>query len=94
MTLEEALAAWSREGDARGVKAAEAERADVLARFPRESWPDMPVERYALGIGVDRLRGEGRRPVDGLYVTSASAGMKSATYVTPTYVRISADAAR
>jgi 5-methylcytosine-specific restriction protein B len=49
MTLEEALAAWSREGDAKGVKAAEAERADVLARFPRESWPDMPVERYALG---------------------------------------------
>jgi len=49
MTLEEALASWSREGDAKGVKAAEAERADVLARFPRESWPNMPVERYALG---------------------------------------------
>jgi 5-methylcytosine-specific restriction protein B len=48
-TLEEALAAWSRSGDAKGVKAAEAQRADVLARFPRESWPNMSVERYALG---------------------------------------------
>ncbi len=48
-SLEEALAAWSREADADALRAAEAERADVVARFPRESWPDLAVERYALG---------------------------------------------
>ena len=48
-SLEEALAAWSRDADVDAIKAAETERADVLARFPRESWPSMLVEQYALG---------------------------------------------
>ena len=48
-SLEEALAVWSRDADADSIKAAQAERTDVVARFPRKSWPDMLVEQYALG---------------------------------------------
>ena len=31
-----------------------AEREDVVARFPVNAWPDMPLERYALGVGDPR----------------------------------------
>ena len=33
------------------LAAAEAERAEILKRFPRDAWPTLPLERYALGQG-------------------------------------------
>src|SRR5687767_5842874 len=31
------------------LKAAEVQRAEIIRRFPKDAWPDLPVERYALG---------------------------------------------
>ena len=50
--MAEALAAWDRQARAADVATAEAERAKVLDRFPLESWPTLPLERYALGTPV------------------------------------------
>ena len=47
--LAEALAAWDREAHAADLAAAETQRAEVLERFPLAAWPDLPLERYALG---------------------------------------------
>lgn len=41
----DSLAPWLAEGDA--------ERKTILARFPREAWPSLPLEMYALGLGGD-----------------------------------------
>ncbi|TMD58980.1 MAG: hypothetical protein E6I91_21130, partial [Chloroflexi bacterium] len=34
------------------IQMAEEERNQVIARFPLEDWPALPLERYALGLGV------------------------------------------
>lgn len=38
-----------RHEDAERAKLAEAERAEILARFPISAWPQMTLEQYALG---------------------------------------------
>lgn len=48
-TLAEALSTYDREGDHDFITAAEAERQKILALFPMDSWPALPLERYALG---------------------------------------------
>lgn len=35
------------------LEAAKIERAEVVRDFPRELWPELPLERYALGLGGD-----------------------------------------
>lgn len=57
-TLEQALAAWHPADHTADLEAAEAERADFLARFPRTAWAEMPLKDYALGTGDDSV---GRR---------------------------------
>jgi 5-methylcytosine-specific restriction protein B len=47
--IAQALEAYDGEAEAAGVEAAEVQRAEVLERFPRSSWPELPLERYALG---------------------------------------------
>jgi 5-methylcytosine-specific restriction protein B len=49
LALEEAIGKWDRAEGARVTKLAEAERAEVLKRFPLVDWPTMPLERYAVG---------------------------------------------
>ncbi len=47
--IEQALEGYDAEAQAGGVEAAAAQRAEMLERFPRSGWPEMPLERYALG---------------------------------------------
>jgi len=49
--LEQALAAFDRQSARAGADAAEHERERVEAMFPRDGWPTLPLERYALGTG-------------------------------------------
>ncbi len=49
--ISEALAKYDRAAEAFAVQAAEKERQEVISRFPIESWPTLPLERYALGQG-------------------------------------------
>ena len=49
LPFEEAIAAFDRASLRADVEAAERERLEVVTRFPLDSWPDMPLERYALG---------------------------------------------
>lgn len=48
-TLASALAGWDREAVATRLADARAQREALVATFPQESWPEMPLERYALG---------------------------------------------
>jgi 5-methylcytosine-specific restriction protein B len=48
-TLEDALAAWDRSKVADAVAEAESLRLQAVERFPIQAWPEMPLERYALG---------------------------------------------
>ncbi len=50
--IEVALQKFDRVRLAEDLQKAEEERTQVVARFPLEDWPTMPLERYALGIGV------------------------------------------
>jgi 5-methylcytosine-specific restriction enzyme B len=45
----DALAAFNRSIISQQVQAAERERVEVVRRFPLEEWPQLPLERYALG---------------------------------------------
>lgn len=47
--IERALAKYDRGSLAAHLAEAQQERQQILARFPLESWPQMPLERYALG---------------------------------------------
>jgi 5-methylcytosine-specific restriction enzyme B len=47
--LDEALARFGRSEVSEQIARAEEERAKVLAAFPVEAWPELPLERYALG---------------------------------------------
>lgn len=47
--LAEAVARYGKPDSAEQASRAAEERADVLARFPLASWPELPLERYALG---------------------------------------------
>jgi len=47
-----ALQKFDRSSLAEDVQKAEEERKQVIARFHLEDWPTMPLERYALGLGV------------------------------------------
>ena len=49
LSLEEAIAAADRDLLRITADAAERERLEILARFPIDAWPAMPVEQYALG---------------------------------------------
>ncbi|MDP1571931.1 MAG: AAA family ATPase [Vicinamibacterales bacterium] len=48
-TLEQAIQSFDRSAVAPVEAAAEKARAEILSRFPMEAWPDLPLERYALG---------------------------------------------
>ena len=48
-SLDAAFAARSRPELAEDVKLAEEERSEVLRRFPRDRWPGMTLEEYAIG---------------------------------------------
>jgi len=47
-----ALQKFDRSSIEENIQKAEEERKQVIARFPLEDWSTMPLERYALGIGV------------------------------------------
>jgi 5-methylcytosine-specific restriction protein B len=47
--LEDAVAAFDREAARLAADEAEALRRSIVARFPIEQWPALPLERYALG---------------------------------------------
>ncbi len=48
-SAEDALKAYPREAAKESLQKAEQQRQEFLERFPLESWPSMPLERYALG---------------------------------------------
>lgn len=48
--LEAAVAAWSREDAAEKVQKAIEQREQFVSLFPADVWPDLPLERYALGL--------------------------------------------
>jgi 5-methylcytosine-specific restriction protein B len=48
--MEQALEGWDRQGIRGYVDDAEHQRQEVLKRFPLEGWPDLPLDRYALGV--------------------------------------------
>jgi len=47
--LEDALEAFDRDAARQAAEEAEAMRRSIVARFPFEQWPALPLERYALG---------------------------------------------
>ncbi len=47
-----ALQKFDRSSLEEDIQKAEEERKQIIARFPLEDWPTMPLERYALGLGV------------------------------------------
>jgi 5-methylcytosine-specific restriction enzyme B len=47
--LEDALEAFDRDAARLAAEKAEALRKSIVARFPLEEWPTLPLERYALG---------------------------------------------
>src|SRR5688500_3604483 len=51
LSINEALTSYNRTSEADAVQSAEQERQEVVARFPIDAWPTMPLERYALGQG-------------------------------------------
>jgi 5-methylcytosine-specific restriction protein B len=51
--LEEAVANWDRSVQQELNEEARRLREHVFDVFPLDAWPDLPVERYALGTGVD-----------------------------------------
>ncbi|MEU6036038.1 AAA family ATPase [Actinomadura sp. NPDC047616] len=53
-SLTTALAEFDREACAERVAEAEAQIAQVVREFPLESWPSMPLERYALGTDASK----------------------------------------
>jgi len=49
--IAQALETYDSEAEAEGIEAADVQRAAVLERFPRDGWPLMQLETYALGQG-------------------------------------------
>ncbi len=47
--IAQALESYDAEAAASSIEAADAQRAEVLERFPRSGWPEMPLQSYALG---------------------------------------------
>lgn len=47
--IQEALTAYRKDSDREAVDKAEEERAEFLTHFPLEGWPNLSLERYALG---------------------------------------------
>src|SRR4051812_49965420 len=45
----QAIAAYDPDAQEASVVKAEEQRAEFLARFPKEDWPAMTLDRYALG---------------------------------------------
>lgn len=54
LPLQEAAARWDRAAFQSKSAEGEARRQEFLAAFPRESWPLLELERYALGTDVDQ----------------------------------------
>jgi 5-methylcytosine-specific restriction protein B len=52
-SIESALSSWDREALKEKVAEAGGLRADFVELFPLSTWPDLPLERYALGQTVD-----------------------------------------
>lgn len=48
--IRQALDSYDRATDREGIERAERQRAEALQRFPLDSWPQMPLERYAVGL--------------------------------------------
>src|SRR4051794_19175250 len=51
MPLQEAIEKWDGVSGWGATGSPDEERARVLELFPLEAWPNMPVDRYALGTG-------------------------------------------
>ena len=49
LSLEEAKAQWDPSISESRLRLSEEQRAELQRRFPLAAWPDMPLERYALG---------------------------------------------
>ena len=49
LSFEDARAQWDPDLAVSRLQKSEEQRAEILKRFPLEAWPDMPLERYALG---------------------------------------------
>ena len=49
VTLSEAIAEFDRSARESDRRAYHSQRNEILRRFPRDKWPDMPLEDYALG---------------------------------------------
>ena len=50
--LAEKIKQFDRAEAAAMLEVAKQQRAEVLREFPREQWPELPLERYALGLGT------------------------------------------
>jgi len=50
-SLTDAVQRYDRQADHANVKVAEDERDEVLRLFPRAKWPQLTLDRYALGLG-------------------------------------------
>jgi 5-methylcytosine-specific restriction protein B len=53
-SLEQAIREFDRSAVTGPVAAAEQQRQEVVRRFPREEWPTMAIERYAVGLSGHR----------------------------------------
>ena len=49
VTLSQAVAQFDRSTHESHRRAYQSQRAEILKRFPRDKWPDMALEGYALG---------------------------------------------
>lgn len=49
VSLDEAIDAYDREWNSARVVKAESQRQTILAKFPRNQWPELPLNSYALG---------------------------------------------
>lgn len=49
LTLSEAIAQFDRSPTSSAAEGYRSQRAEILKRFPRDQWPRMPLEDYALG---------------------------------------------
>jgi 5-methylcytosine-specific restriction enzyme B len=54
ISLEQAIREFDRSAVAARIAAAEQQRQDVVRRFPREEWPTLAIERYAVGLSGHR----------------------------------------
>ena len=59
VSIAEALSSWDRDSSMPAVSEADSLRTEFLERFPINDWPDLPLERYALGrpLRVGRCAG-------------------------------------